>query len=128
MEEKELLGEIMLPEMQVTEEFVTSARCSEEYLFVKQMEELGIKNIKELYKLFEMILMAGAKVFKDGKVSLKDLIVLKDLLKSAKLLVDAVKDFKEIFAEARDLSSEEVGELADMVLGTIEKFRAELGA
>lgn len=118
--------ELLLGDEAVKVEEVKESKLCAEHDLVKALEERGISNIMEIYDVLEVFVMAGAKVFKDGKISFRDLFVLRDLLKSAKVMVHAIKGVKEIPGEVKDLSGEEISEIAARVLGTVDKFKAEL--
>jgi len=118
--------ELVLADEAVELKDLEDSKLWAQHVMVKKMEERGIENLLDIIELMEVIVVAGAKVFKDGKVSFKDMVVHRDLLKSAKVMVDVIRGAKEIPSEIKDLSGEEVSELASRVLGLIDAFKDEL--
>lgn len=81
--------------------------------------EKTIKETKELFKGLALVVKAGKKVAADGKVDFSDIAHVVELAKSSSVIVEAVKDVKEVPAELKDLSKEELLELIGLVYAEI---------
>jgi len=84
-----------------------------------------IKELSEVLDAMELMVMTAAKVMKDGKIRLNDLLVLKDLLGEYKVVYKAFKGLKEIPTEIKDLDSSEIMQLGQRVLELVAKIKGE---
>lgn len=91
---------------------------------VKVEASVGIKEIMELLEGLKLLAVSGKQVLADGKVSVADLPVVMSLLTSVGVLAAAVQGAGEIKAEAKDLSAEELQQLAAKVLDIVNAVRA----
>lgn len=82
-------------------------------------EVKSIKETKELFKGLGLIVKTGKAVAADGKVDFSDLAHAVELAKNSAVIVEAVKDVKEVPAEIKDLSKEELLELIGLVYAEI---------
>lgn len=86
-------------------------------------EEKSIKETMELLEGIKEIAVFGKKVFKDGKVNFADLMLFADLLKKQEQLIAAFKDADEVLIEAKDLSSEEAGQIIAYVMAAVKEYK-----
>lgn len=87
-------------------------------------EARGIKQCLELLEGIKVLAVDVKKVLADGKVDLKDLPVLMELLTQFSVLTAAVDGIDQIPAESKDLSSEEIAVLVDKVLEIVKIVKA----
>lgn len=88
------------------------------------MNEHGIDETLETLEALQLVLVGLAKVFKDGKIDLKDLLVAVDLLKQINVVIDGIKGIKNIPAEIKDLQKDEIiaiGSKVYEIVGAIKK-------
>lgn len=88
------------------------------------MESKSVKEILELIAAIKEVAMFGDAIFKDGKVSIADLPQLMKLVDKQAVLLEGFKGVKEIPAEVKDLSIEEVQEIAGALLAAIKEVKA----
>lgn len=81
--------------------------------------EKTIKETKELFKGLALVVKAGKNVAADGKVDFSDLAHVVELAKSSSVIVEAIKDVKEVPAELKDLTKEELLEIIGLVYAEI---------
>lgn len=82
-----------------------------------------IKEMKELVAGLELLLVSGKKVMADGKLGVADLPAAMELFQKMNVLIDAVVGIKEIPAEVKDLSQEEMVELVALMYGMVKKVK-----
>jgi hypothetical protein len=88
------------------------------------MELKGIKESLELLQGIKVLAVDAKKIMANGKLDLSDLGVAMDLLKQLGTLSSAVQGIDQISSEVKDLSPEEVNQLAQKVLEVVEALRA----
>lgn len=81
--------------------------------------EKTIKETKELFKGLGLVAKTAKAVAKDGKVDFSDLSHVVELAKNSSVLIEAVKDVKEVPAELKDLSKEELLEIIGLVYAEV---------
>jgi hypothetical protein len=82
-------------------------------------EVKSIKETKELFKGLGLIVKTAKAVAADGKVDFSDLSSVIELAKNSSVLVEAVKDVKEVPAELKDLSKEEILEIIGLIYAEV---------
>lgn len=80
-----------------------------------------LKQTKELFEGLKLVAVAAKKISKDGKVDLSDVGAVIDLAKESSILIDAVKDIKEVPEELKDLEKEELLELIMAVYKAVDE-------
>lgn len=86
--------------------------------------ETGIKETQELLKGIELLLIDVKKVAADGKLNLADLPVAKDLVNQLGELTAAIQGVKEVPAEIKNLSAEELQAVGAQVLAMFAAIKA----
>ena len=85
--------------------------------------EKGIINILEVADASKLTLVAGKKVFKDGKVDGADFAHVVDLVKEYDVFAAAVADIGEVVPEAKDLDEQELVVLGAKLLEVIRAYK-----
>lgn len=83
---------------------------------------MDIKNTTEVIDAIDATVDMVKKVLEDGKVDIKDLPVLMDLVKAIPVYKVAVEGAKDIKDELKDLSQDEIAFLALRMLAIVKKF------
>lgn len=86
--------------------------------------EKGIKEISEVIDGLVELIVAGKAVMADGKVSIADAAVLMALAKKHQVILAAVQGVKEIPAEVKDISIEELAEIGKKLVEAVKKVQA----
>lgn len=88
------------------------------------MESVGIKESLELLEGVRLLAVDSKMVLADGKIDLKDLPVAMALLGQLGKLNAALQGITDIPKEVKDLSPEEIQQLAAAALMIVTSFRA----
>lgn len=90
----------------------------------KMGEELGTQNIKKAINGLGDLMQAVARVAEDGKVTITDIAQVPEFI-GAGMAIGSV--YKDALAEIKDLSKDEITELAPFILqaifGSLEQFK-----
>lgn len=81
--------------------------------------EKTIKETKELFKGLGLVAKTAKNVAADGKVDFSDLAHVVELAKNSNVLIEAVKDVKEVPAEIKDLEKDELLELIGLIYAEV---------
>lgn len=85
---------------------------------------LGIENIKKTVTALKILAKAGKKIGADGKIDLNDLPHLVELAKESGALAAGIDGAGMVIPEAKDLSAEELVELVQFLIDTVQEVRA----
>ena len=86
--------------------------------------ELGIEETMEALAMLKKFAVAGAKVWDDQKINVKDLGVLVDLAKDSEVILAGFKDLDLAKAELKDLSQEELILVVMEVFSIVKAMKA----
>lgn len=86
----------------------------------------GINETKEVLQGIKIIAVAGADIFKDGKIGFDDLSKLSILASSFDDLKAAAQGIDQVDDELKDLSIDEIKELVSEVYGIVKAVKAVL--
>lgn len=85
---------------------------------------MGIKETLELLEALKLLALKASEVLEDGKVNLKDLPSLFDLVKKASQLKTGVDGAELVAKEVKDLSQEEAALLLAKVYEIVSAIKA----
>ena len=77
-------------------------------IYRKELTKIGVRTLKGLVNI-------GEDVLADGKVDLKDIVHIKPLIDEAMNVVKAIKAYKEIGAEIKDIDGVEAVRLMSII-------------
>lgn len=83
------------------------------FVFSVNLDTMDIKNTKELLVLGSVLVEASIKAQDDGKISLRDLTLLMDVIPK---VAPALEDLGKIPAELKDLDQGEIDEIKALVV------------
>lgn len=87
------------------------------------MEQVGIKETLEVLDALKLLALEASKVLEDGKVSLKDLPVMFDLLHKVGSFKAAADGAELVMKEVKDLSQEEAAVLMAKVFEVVSMLK-----
>lgn len=95
-----------------------------EYLYLNSWRfmKLELKETMELVKALELIGVKGKEILKDG-IDSNDIVPAIELLKEINVIVEGIKDVKEIGAEMKDLDQEELLQLGMAMFSLYKKIK-----
>lgn len=85
--------------------------------------ERDIKEIKEMLEALELIMIACAKILKDGKIKLEDLSEFFNLLKDIEKIKNGFIGIKKIPEEIKDLQEDELVEIGLSIYRIVGKIK-----
>ena len=80
-------------------------------------QKQDVDKLKLLAEGMNDLVDVGEDVFSDGKVDLGDLQYLGDMGKASMKIIKSVKEYKEMYAEAKDIDALEAIEIVKALLG-----------
>ena len=86
----------------------------------------GIKETLELLNAVQFLAVNVAAALKDGKINIDDLPVLLNLMKEVRIIIDGIRDFKEIPGEIGDIDQEEIVQLGFKIYEIIRAVKKEI--
>jgi hypothetical protein len=91
------------------------------------MEAYGVKESLEALEALKLLAIEASKVLEDGKVNIKDLPVLFDLMRKMNVIKAGTEGADQIMKEVKDLSQEESLVLLNKVyevVGALKQLKA----
>ncbi len=93
---------------------------------VKIENNVGTKETLELLHAIQFLSVNIAAALKDGKINIDDLPILLNLMKQTRVIIDGIRDFKEIPSEVGDMDREEALQVGYKIYEIIRAVKKEI--